>query len=119
MKTIAILLLSLLSFAVSAERRIEPPSAADNMSGQAAATVDTEALELFGSHIRVSRDGTGVVTNVSCKVCTSSTLKITTRSQAFVQGKKTGMTEAKRQAGNRVAYIRFNVKTNEVISIHW
>ncbi len=81
--------------------------------------VPTEVLEMFGNSIRLSKDGTGIVSNVQCKVCKSNVLKITKSTKAYVKGKPVDIVQAKKEAGNKVAVVRFNTDTNEVIYIRW
>jgi hypothetical protein len=78
-----------------------------------------ETLELRSDNILVEKDGTGIIKNVECKICTSNILKITDKTQAFVAGNLAGIVQARREYAGKVASIRFNVKTREVETIRW
>jgi hypothetical protein len=82
-------------------------------------TASYEILEMFGNNIKISKDGTGIVNNVKCKVCTSKVLTITKETKAYVDGKAVDIVKTKQKYGNKVAMIRFDVATNKVILIRW
>ncbi len=106
-----LLMISLVMFAANVYAE-EEPRAEDEVANY-------EILEMFGNNIKVSSDGTGIVKNVECKVCTSKILKITKDTKTYVDGKAADLVKIKKSRGNAVAMIRFDVASNEVILIRW
>ncbi len=119
MRVISIVIIMLLSLEVSADKRIEPMPMELKKKNLIVDASATEGLELLSSQVRSARDGTGVITNVECKLCKSSVLKITNKTTAYLKGKKTDITKIGRQPDRKIVYVRFDIKTNEVIFIKW
>jgi len=119
MRVISLIIMMLLSLGVSADKRIEPMPMELKKKNLIVNASATEGLELLSSQVRIAQDGTGVITNVKCKLCKSSVLKITNRTTAYVKGKKTDITKIGRQPEHKIVYVRFDIETSEVIFIKW
>ena len=68
--------------------------------------------------ILLSKDGTGVIKDISCSECSFKIVKITAKSKASVNGKEVSILEAKARAG-KSAMVSFHPQTAEVQFIRW
>ena len=76
------------------------------------------AFEAFHLKIKLSNDGTGIISGISCPGCDFKFVKITPRSKATANGKEVNILEAKKRAG-KMAMVSFNPHTQEVQYIRW
>ncbi len=92
------------------------------LAAQQGATAGTteEGTEMLVRHIKITADGTGIITNVKCLTCRSSILKVTKDSIAYEQGKVIDMAQARQKyAKKQYVYVRFDTRSNEVLYILW
>ena len=79
----------------------------------------TEIIETAGRNIVVSNDGTGLVKNVKCLVCTSKILIITNKTKAFENGKAVDLVSSRSRYSKKAVMLRFDAATREVTVIRW
>ncbi len=80
--------------------------------------------EVDNFKIKLSKDGTGIINNVSCETCNFKTVLLTKNSKAYVHsaenksGVEVDLQQAKKRAGKFVM-VAFNPETREVQTIRW
>lgn len=74
------------------------------------------ALESNALRIRMSSDGTGIVTGSICEGCEVVNVKITPHTQLYINGQKVGLDRAKERSGKPGTAI-YNIKTKVVRKI--
>ena len=75
-------------------------------------------LELPSLKIKLSNDGTGIITNVTCGGCDYKFGKITEKTRAYVNGANVDLLRARERAG-KPAFIQFVRNTGEIVAIRW
>lgn len=86
---------------------------------QAAPTQRTYAeSETTHLNILLSRDGTGVIKDITCPYCDFKFVKITPKTRAVANGKEVDISRAASRLG-KPAFVQFNAKTAEVTAISW
>jgi hypothetical protein len=68
--------------------------------------------------IKLSKDGTGIVKDVTCTGCTFKIVNITRNSKAYKNGAEVSILEARSRAG-KPTVVSFNTETREVQAIRW
>lgn len=68
--------------------------------------------------MKLSNDGTGIISNVSCGGCDYRLVKITKNTNAYVNGVKVDLFRARERAGKPV-FIQFVRSSGEVMAIRW
>lgn len=76
------------------------------------------SLEIDPLNILLSKDGTGIIKDAGCGHCNFKFVKITANSKAFANGVRVDISRASSRAGKQ-AYIEFDAKTAELLSISW
>jgi len=69
-------------------------------------------------NILLSKDGTGIIKDISCSTCDFDRVKITAKSKASINGKDVNILQAKSRFGQS-AMVSFHPKTAEVQYIRW
>jgi hypothetical protein len=74
--------------------------------------------EIQSLNILLSKDGTGIIRDFQCIHCDLKIVKITPKTQVIVNGVSVALSRAASRAG-KPAFIEFDTKTTEVLSIRW
>lgn len=103
MKKLMTLLILMVAFSVNAAEKNQP----------------SILIEIEGSDIVVSNDGTGFVKNVECRSCTSKILRITNKTRAFENGQPIDLVNSRKRYINKGIMLRFDPDTREVLVVRW
>ena len=74
--------------------------------------------ETINLNILLAKDGTGIIKDITCPYCDFNFVKITPKTQVFVNGRKVDISRAAGRFG-KAAFIQFSAKTAEVTAIRW
>lgn len=74
--------------------------------------------EIAELKIKLSKDGHGIIYDVSCEKCDYTFVKITPQTKVIVNNRETDLLYARTRAGKN-AYIKFDTETAEVKYIFW
>jgi len=75
-------------------------------------------LEIPRLKMKLSNDGTGIISQVSCGDCDYKFGKITKNTQAYVDGARVDLFLVRKRVGSWI-FVKYVRSTGEVMEIHW
>jgi hypothetical protein len=111
-------ILSVLFFVLTMLASVAAQAATTPVPKKTLSSANYGESEISALNILLSKDGTGIIRDFDCTNCNLKIVKITPKTKVIVNGVNVPLLRAAGRAG-KPAFIQFDTKTAEVLSIYW